>query len=201
MDDVRPGRWYYALAALIFIVGEACFFIYIFSNLGSIGEGLTQVVVPGNSDLVLYETGKYTIFYEYQGAVNGTVYSADKNISGLRIELENKSTMLRLSLHSPQFSETYSVGGLSGRSIFEFDVVQPGVYELIGWYPNGNGPEVALAVGKGLLNNIMTTVAVGIGLSLGSGVLAIAVAGIVYVRRRDARRKIEEEAVAIRMKR
>jgi len=58
-----------------------------------------------------------------------------------------------------------------------------------------------LTVGKGILYNIMTTVAVGIALSLGSGVLAIAVAGIVYMKRKDARRKIEEENAAIRMRR
>jgi len=201
MDDIRPGRWYYALAALIFIAGETCFFLYLFSNMGSIGEGLTQVVVPGNSDLVLSETGKYTIFYEYQGAVNGTVYSTAQNISGLRVEIENKSTGLKLPLSSPQVSQTYSVGGRSGRAILEFDIANPGVYELVGSYPNGSGPEVMLTVGKGILYNIMTTVAVGITLSLGSGILAIAVAGIVYMKRKDARRKIKEEDAAMRIRR
>lgn len=155
----------------------------------------------GNSDLVLSETGAYTIFHEYQGVVNGTVYSTAKNISGLKVEIENKSTGFKLQLHSPQSSETYTIGGRSGRSLLEFDIVQPGVYELVGWYPKGSGPEVVLTVGKGILYNIISTVVIGIILSLGSVVSAIAIVVIVYRKRKEAERKIEEEAAAIRRRR
>jgi hypothetical protein len=69
---------------------------------GGIGVGLTQVAVPESSDLTLSETGEYTIFYECKGVVNGTIYSTDQNISGLKVEIENNSTGFKLPLHPPQ---------------------------------------------------------------------------------------------------
>ncbi len=201
MDDIKPSRWYYVLAALIFIAGEAVFFSYIFSNLGGIGEGLTQVVVPGNSDLNLSEAGKYTVFYENESSVNGRIYSTGQDISGLQVEIKNKSTGFKVPLHSPQGSTTYSIGGRTGRSILEFDIVQSGFYELSGWYPNGAGPEVVLAVGKGLFDNIMSMAVVGIITFFGSALAALAIIIIVYRKRKDTERQLEEEAAAIRNRR
>lgn len=201
MSDIKPSRWYYVLAALIFIAGEAIFFSYIFSNLGGISEGLTQVVVPGNSDLNLSETGKYTVFYENESVVNGRIYSTGQDISGLQVEIKNKSTGFKVPLDSPRGSATYSIGGRTGRSILEFDIVQPGFYELSGWYPNGTGPEVVLAVGKGLFDNIMSMVVVGIITFFGSALAALAIIIIVYRKRKDAERQLEEEAAAIRNRR
>ncbi len=62
MDDIKPSRWYYALAAIIVVIGGLVFFLYLFSSLNDVGKGLTQISVPGDSDLLLQD-GKYTVFY------------------------------------------------------------------------------------------------------------------------------------------
>jgi hypothetical protein len=59
---------------------------------------------------------------------------------------------------------------------------------------------VVLTVGKGILYNIISTVLVGVILSLGSAVSAIAIIAIVYRKKKDAERKLEDEAPAIIMK-
>ena len=51
MDDIRPNRWYYALAALVVVAGGAIFFLYLFSNLDNVSRGPTQITVPGSGDL------------------------------------------------------------------------------------------------------------------------------------------------------
>ena len=93
MDEIKPSRRYYALAALVVIVGGLIFFLYLFSSFDDISKGLTQITVPGSGDLILRD-GRYTIFYESESIVGNRIYStADQDISGLKIELElrNKS--------------------------------------------------------------------------------------------------------------
>lgn len=200
MDDIKPSRWYYCLAVLIFIAGGVIFFSYLFSSLGDLSEELTQIVVPGSSDLVL-GAGKYTIFYENESVVDGRIYSTGQAISGLQIELKNKSTGFKVPLHSPQGSFTYSIGGRSGRAILEFGIDRQGVYELSALYLEGSGPEVVLAVGRGLFDNLISVIVVGIVIYLGSILASMAIVVVVYQKRRSARQRIKEGEEAIRGRR
>ena len=60
---------------------------------------------------------------------------------------------------------------------------------------------MVLTIGIGIFCNIMSTVVIGIILSPGSAVSAIAIVVIVHRKRKEAERKSEEEAAAIRGKR
>lgn len=153
MDCEKSDReWLGKALILIFIVGEIILFYY---GVGSINfwkyggdDGLKQVVVPGNSDLILSEGGNYTVFHEYESVVNGRIYSREQDIPSLMVEFQNKSTGIKIPSRSLSGKVTYDHGGRSGKAILEFNIGQPGVYIVSGWYQKSNGPQVVLAVGK-----------------------------------------------------
>lgn len=157
MDIVKSDReWPGKALMLIFIIVEIILFYY---GVGSINfwkyggdSGLKQVVVPGNSDLILSEGGNYTAFYEYESVVNGRIYSGEQDISGLLVEFQNKSTGIKIPSQSLSDRVTYDHGGRSGKAILGFNIGQPGVYIVSGWYQKRSGPQVVLAVGKEIPN-------------------------------------------------
>jgi hypothetical protein len=186
MDDPRitPSRWYYVLAGLVFVGGMVLFAWFLFNSLSGMGAKLQQVVAPGETHLTLREPGNYTIFYEYQSVVGDKVYSSDESISGLRCTLVAKATNSKIPLSHSSMHSSYELGGRSGRSIFDFQIDQPGVYALSATYPQGQqGPEIVLAVGKdfnaGLIMIIFRAFAVGFG-SIG---IAVAIMVVTLLKR------------------
>ena len=85
---VTPSRWYYVLAGVVLAAGLAGFSLLLFNGLSSLTGGLSQMVVPGQHELVLSETGGYTVFHEYQSVVGNKVYSmAQGGLPGLQCGL------------------------------------------------------------------------------------------------------------------
>ena len=75
---MKPSRWYYGLAILVFIGGVVSFALFLHKNLNSLSNSLTQVVMPGKWDITLPMTGKYTIFYEYCSLAGNRVFLQNK---------------------------------------------------------------------------------------------------------------------------
>ena len=117
-QEIRPGRWLYGLAAVIFVAGWALFAVVLWKSLSGIGEGLQQVVVPGTAELNLPKPGKYTIFHEYKSVVSNRIYSMSQDISGLECSLRFKATGAPIKLSTSLTNSTYSVGGRSGASLY-----------------------------------------------------------------------------------
>jgi hypothetical protein len=219
-SSLGPSRWYYALAAFIVVAGIALFISTLMSGLGSLGNDLQQVVVPGSSDIMLSEVGEYTIFYENQTVVNGRIYSTDEDIPGLQIEVKNKTTGLEIATYQPSGSFSYSIGGRSGRSVLAFDVEQPGIYVISGAYPEGQegtaghngsdgaaraaraagsvGPEAVLAVGHGITGSIISGVLYPLIIFFGSIAAAAVIAILTYLKRQEAAKRAEEDERMIR---
>jgi len=198
-SSFEPGRWYYGLAALIAVAGIALAITFIISGVGSLGDDLQRVVVPGNNDLVLSKAGGYIIFYENRTVVNGRVYSTDGDIPGLLVEVRNGKTGQDIGTYSPDGSFSYSIGSRSGRSVMAFYIEQPGIYELSASYPQGEGgPTVVLAVGTDLSGGVISAIALPLLLIYGSIGAGIAIAFITYRKRREAAKRAEEEERRIR---
>ena len=157
-SDVQPSIWYYGLSILIIIVGFIAFAGFIFTSVSDMGESLMQVVVPGSADLDLKEPGEYTIFYENQTYFNGKFYSTGEQISGLQIQVSEIATGSYLTIYSAPGSFTYDLGSRNGRAITSFKVERPGTYRIKASYSEGSGPDVVLAVGKGIVEGIFTRV-------------------------------------------
>jgi hypothetical protein len=191
-QNIKPSRWYYGLATVVFLIGVSLFAFFLFHSLSGLTEALTQVVVPIKSDITFPEAGKYTIFYEYQTVVGNRLYFTGERLSGLQCTLTRKVTGHRIALSRPSARSTYSLGGRKGVSVLEFNIDQPGIYEFSASYPEGEeGPEVVLAMGHGFLKNLMGTIFGGLALFFGSGAIAIAIAVVTVLKREKARKQLE----------
>ena len=186
-QQIRPGRWLYGLAAVIFLAGWALFAVILWTSLSGLDEGLQQVVVPGSAELNLAKPGGYTAFHEYESVVGSRIYSGDRNVPGLECSLKSKPTGASVQLSRSTASTSYSTGGRSGVSFLDFRIDQPGVYEFSAEYPNGAaGPEVVLAVGQGVGLRIVTGILGSLAVVFGCIGLSIALAVYTGVKRYQA---------------
>jgi hypothetical protein len=190
-EPIGPSRWYYALAGAVIVAGAAYFGITIWKGVSSIPSKLQQVVAPGKAQLKLGMPGDYTIYYESQSVIGNRVYSTGQDVPGLECTLVSKTTGAPVALSRSTVDSTYSFGGRSGRSVFDFHIDRPGAYEFTSGYPEGRqGEEVVLAVGQGVAMGIVKMVFQALGILFGSIALTIAIALITAIKRRNRAKRL-----------
>jgi len=125
MDNqkTKPGGWYYGLAVLAPVLGcliaTAIFFLGTRELPASIAEAhnlnrLTQVIVPGSSDLTLSRTGAYAVYYEYHSVVDGVEYVGSEKPPTLECSLTLKATGREIPV-IPDFVETNRYSARMGK--------------------------------------------------------------------------------------
>lgn len=185
---IKPSRWYYAIPLLVWIGGSSLFSLFLFKDLGSLTDGLTQIVVPGQRDINLDKTGNYTVFYEYRSLVGNKVYATDESLSGLECVITSKTTETQVDLAPASTNSTYSVGSRAGVSVLDFSIEQPGTYKFSCAYSQGKqGSEVVLAIGQGFAGKLTRTIFGGQAIFFGSGAIAIFIAVVIFNKRRKAK--------------
>ncbi len=198
-SDISPSRWYYGFSILVLVVGLSFFGWWLFSSISGMAGGLIQVVAPGTAKLNLQEAGEYTIFFENQTIVDGSYYSIRDNIAGLHIEIFENSTGVKLATYSLHGSFTYNFGGRSGQSILAFQISHPGIYQLNAFYQQDyQGPQVVLAIGRDLIEKIVSTVILSLAVFFGSIILSASLAMIIYRKRQKALNRQREEERLLR---
>ncbi|MFC1552294.1 hypothetical protein ACFL6P_06970 [Candidatus Latescibacterota bacterium] len=196
---VRPSRWYYVIAGLVLGAGLAGFGWLSISGISSLNGALIQVVVPGQRELILSETGSYTIFHEYRSVVGNKVYSMEPgDLSDLQCSLRFKATEEEIPLSPLPQNSYYTIGGSrSGVSAFNFLVDSPGIYVLSAQYtPGKEGPEGILSIGHGFLKQIFEIVLGCLGIGFGTLGAAVAIAVPTFLKRRRAFKLLGQVAVS-----
>ena len=191
---IGPSRWWYVLAALFPVIGIAGMAVVMLTGLLTLDEGFQRVVLPGHHELTLTETGSYTIFLEHHTVMDGRVYVTDqRSVSGLELTLISARNRDVIPLEPPGANTTYSVGGRSGVGVLTFDVNLPGLYVLSGRYPAGSeGPDAVFTIGHGFLGKVLVMVFGSLALLFGSGLLCVVTVLVVFLKRRKARKQLEE---------
>lgn len=192
-SDVSPGVWHYGLAVFIIIIGFAAFAGFMYQGILDIQNDLIQIKAPGTAKLNLSEAGEYTIFYENRSYLNGSIYSTADQLAKLHISLKEMATGSDLVVHAPDESITYSLGDRSGRSIMAFEILRPGIYQLNASFSTSEGEEVVLAIGKGIAQNMLSSIIFSIAALFSSIALAAIVVYTTYKKRKSAFSRIEEE--------
>ena len=192
-NNVQPGIWYYGLAVLIIVLGFAAFAGSIYSGISDAQSGLLQMVAPGGADLFLREPGEYIIFYENNSFMDGKFYSTSEQIPGLEIHVREKATGLDLATYPAKSSFTYSLGSRSGRSIMAFTALHAGIYQVNASYSGRDGPKVVLAIGKGMVEGLFSSIMISLAALFGSIVIAAVITFVTYRRRKKAFLELEEE--------
>jgi hypothetical protein len=159
---VRSRRWYYLFAAAVYAAGMAGTVLLLFCGISSHIGGLTQMVVPGQHELILSETGRYMVFHEYRSVVGNTSYSmAPGGLSGLQCTLSSKATgeQIPLSLSRSTMKARYSMGSRAGVLLLDFRVISPGTYVFSAQYPAGQeGASGVLSVGHGYVKQVLVII-------------------------------------------
>jgi hypothetical protein len=179
-----PGRIWYAVVLAVAIGGWIGMGTVIYGALGSITDRMVRLVVPGQAEFRLERPGTYTIFHESRSIVDGRVYDL-ATLSGLQVLVRFRGSALEL--RRPFARSRYSLGSYSGRSLFQFEVSEPGFYQVSGVYGDGRKtPETVLAIDQGFVGTVTATVFKALAFGLGGMGLAIAILTVVIVRRRRA---------------
>jgi hypothetical protein len=182
-----PSRAWYLMSMAIVVVSIAIFAYVLSSRLNALPDKLMHLVVPGQTDLNLVQTGIYSIFHERQSVVDGQLLHSN-DIGGLRVSVRSASAA-DVPLTPPGASATYSIGGRAGVAIFEFEIREPGTYRLAAAYDGGRAlPRAVLAVGFGFVGELVATIFGAIAILFTGLISAAVLAVVVYVKRRKARR-------------
>jgi hypothetical protein len=125
------------------------------------------------------------------------VYSAP-DISGLRVSVEAAATGDAVPLARPAASTSYEFGGSSAVGIFTFAIDAPGQYRLSAAYDDNRAePRAILSVARGFVGKLVGTVFGAIGIVFASMILAIVIAVVTFVRRRQAKTRAAPQPASV----
>lgn len=181
-----PSRKGYWLAAAILVAALVAMGIFLGARLSALGQGLIQVVVPGEAALALAEPGTYTIFHERESVVDGRIY-ASESISGLAVTVRTPAGA-PVALAPVTTSSTYTFGGRTGVAAFNFELATPGSYRLAARYADGRRePRVVLAIGRNFMGGLLITIFGALAITFGGGALAVWIAVRTFRRNKAMR--------------
>jgi len=193
---VRGG---YVVAATALVGGIGLAVLVLFQQLRGVADGLQQVVVPGEHEIVLAEAGSHTIFHEERAVVGGRYFASDRQLNGLKLRLEALPSGDDVPIGVPSARTSYTLADREGSSIATFTVSRPGTYRLTAWYPEAAAdPTAVLAIGQGVEARLMTAIFGSLASAIG-GLLAGAVIAIVtFVRGRQHTGQTRHEEVHVK---
>lgn len=182
---IRPALFWYWVAGAAVVAAVVWFALSLFLGIRSINgqvERFQRVPIPGQAEVSFAEPGGYTLYYEGWGAAD-----EQPTIPPFRVSLVSVLGGEEVSIRDYGGSQTYDLGGHSGRALATFRIEQPGRFLLrTEGEPQDVEANVAVgrSVGPGIFRTVIPTLAGTMILVLGGAVLAVVVA----VRRNRARR-------------
>lgn len=188
MDErVRPGRGWYVIAALTFVIcvggGIA---LFVSSILDVLPKGM-QFLVPGSTTITVERAGKYVLWHDARTVYRGRVFNKPKELpDGVEISLKSRDSGERVTMESNP-SMSYSSGSHQSYSIANFDIGTPGEYELV---VSGDIDEMVFSFGRSRLFEIIAGIAGGVALQLIGLVGASVLAVVVFIKRVQAKRRL-----------
>jgi hypothetical protein len=102
---IKPSRWFYVIGIIILVGGPIISSIFLFSVVFS----NTSTINTGSSNITLSQTGKYTVFYEYQSMVGNRIYSTGKDIPSIQVNLVSKDTWVEILLSATFINSIYTL--------------------------------------------------------------------------------------------
>ena len=176
-----PSRRHYLVGASTLVVGVGLFALLLFLRIERYTPHI-RAVVPGTHQISLDRSGKYTVFYEHRSVIEGRFYFTGDTLSGVLVRVAPAGDGEPIPLFRSAKSSSYDARGRAGGSILEFDIEEPGTYELTGVYPNNaDMGDIVLAIGQ---QSLFRTVFSLLFFLLGGVLIGGSIIGRAYIRRR-----------------
>ena len=188
-----PGRKLYLYAALLLVVIGVPSLLAFLQGFDGITNGLTRVVVPGQTELEL-ESGTWTVFYEHAGEHEGTTYNTSTVSPEMTVYLFGGQRQIPV-VHSTG-SYNYNIGGHAGHSIGKFTIEEGGTYRFeAALSDSADTQQYLLALGKDVGKSTVLLV-VGI-IGMGTAIfVAFVIWLIVFILRWRAKEKLRASGYA-----
>ncbi|MCA1321579.1 hypothetical protein LC085_16865 [Bacillus tianshenii] len=110
----------YAVAGILLIVAAVICTISVFALISATKADM-RLTIPETKEFSFEEAGTYTIFHEYEGA--------QQDLTGVGVMVQEQSTNQAVELDT-YTGANYELNGRKGISIFQFDIEEPGTYQI-----------------------------------------------------------------------
>jgi hypothetical protein len=188
-QPIRPSRWWYGAATLIFVAGTALAVDWIARSIFWLDSGLQRVIIPGRGELTLQQPGDYQIYYEFRSVVGDRVFMTGEDVPELECHLGPKGSNGKVELDPVAVTTNYDLGSRAGKAILGFRIDQPGDYTLSASYPHGrSGPDIVLAVSRGRAANLLFAVLGGIATASAAFAIAVIIVIAAAMKRSKAKK-------------
>ena len=178
--------WYFILAGLVLAAGVGAFVYTLYTGLVGLDEALIRVEAPGTSLVDLKHEGRYTIFLETPGEVDGSFASPYGFINGLSIALETGDGQA-IPVGPAKGSSTYTINGRHGVSLMQFEVDEPGPHRFSATFVGGiPGHPLVLTLMQGFMGRLIRLILTGFAVLGGGIVLAALVLVLAFTTGRKA---------------
>jgi hypothetical protein len=111
-----PPRWHFMAGVLVVLAGAVAFGISLWVELASYRPNI-RLVVPGSHEIELYESGTWTVYYEYESVVEDLVFSSNRTLAGLLVGISRMGDAEHLELTQVLERESYEKGEFAGDSV------------------------------------------------------------------------------------
>jgi hypothetical protein len=138
--DIRPKRFWYAVAILFFLVPMIAAGSNFFNFIDSYLSGGIRLMVPGETDLQINKPGTYVIYYETR-AFTGFNMANHQFSRNFGISIMDLATGDELELKPAEIPVTEELGTTIRQAIAEVQIDTLGAYTATvdGAIPNGDG--------------------------------------------------------------
>jgi hypothetical protein len=146
-ERIHPSIWYAAIAAPFLLAGILFSGFFFYKGIKTIADTMARTTIPETLQAELHRNLKYTIFLELLS--DPAHHLSLQNQATVECQVSAMNWGAPVVITRPRVNFTYSLSGMSGRSIYEFVAPTEGIYlincsDLQGW----NGTARA-AVGTG----------------------------------------------------
>jgi len=152
----KVNRGFFKSAILIFTVGIIALTAFIIYSVIGIKDSMQKVEVPTNQTLYFKDSGKYTVFYEYNDDIQEQLNNDE--VKKLNVTLTDNNTNSIVQIFKVSGKSNYSSIGRGGKSFLEFNIEKPGNYDLDAAYKDNSGGKLTLAIARDFTKRILITV-------------------------------------------
>lgn len=179
----------YILGTCIIITGIVVFVIGIVNMIVGADDSSSRFIVPSDTTIEFEESGRYIIYYEYDSAFNGTIYTTgDEDLTGLSVWLYDDSGE-DIPIGYSTINSTYTINSRSGSSLFQFEIDEPTTLRIVSEYEDGDGPQVVFNISKEMVGIMFKGIGAPLGYLFGCGLLGFAIIIMTIVKHVNARKK------------